>query len=65
MEHLTPSDGGLRTLSKQFRAIKLLYRMNVYYSNAETEGFSGTPHYRCQNWEWQKLGLGAIYYVSC
>jgi len=31
-------DGGLRTLSEQFRAIKMLYTMNVYDSNAETEG---------------------------
>ena len=31
-------DGGLRTLSEQFRAIKMFYRMNVYDSNAETEG---------------------------
>ena len=31
-------DGGLRTLSEQFRTIKLLYRMNVYDSNAESEG---------------------------
>ena len=32
------SGAGLRTLSEKFRAIKMLYRMNVYDSNAETEG---------------------------
>jgi hypothetical protein len=26
------------TLSEQFHTIKMLYRMNVYDSNAETEG---------------------------
>ena len=31
-------DGGLRTLSERFRAIKMFYIMNVYDSNAETEG---------------------------
>jgi hypothetical protein len=31
-------DGGFRILSEQFHAIKMFYQMNVYDSNAETEG---------------------------
>ena len=44
-------DGGLRTdplRSEQFCAIKTLYTMNVYDSNAETEGRKkGAKHQFC------------------
>ena len=36
--------------SKQFRAIKMLYRMKVYESNTETEGGYGKADVFMKNW---------------